>query len=295
VTSQRLERRHAVGLDLVIIFALSGLCAYLWFGRGSDFVYSWSWEAIPQYLITIDADSGGWRPNLLLQGLLTTIRLSLWSMLLAVPLGFLLGLARCSPELFRRLCGTTYVGLIRNLPPLVMIFIGYYFVSAQLLGPLHLDRLTTEIPEHARQWLSLLFCEPELLERFCAALLTLVLLEAGYIAEIVRAAVQAIDQGQWESGAALGLTRRQLLQHIILPQTAPRMLPPLAGQLISTIKDSAIVSVISIPELTFQGMELMASTYLNLEIWVTITLMYLLLTLSCSLLLQSMEKRLRRS
>ena len=82
---------------------------------------------------------------------------------------------------------------------------------------------------------------------------------------------------------------------IILPQTVQRILPPLAGQFISTIKDSAIVSVISIQELTFQGMELMATTYFTFEIWITITAMYLILTLSCSLGVAKLESHIRKS
>jgi polar amino acid transport system permease protein len=81
---------------------------------------------------------------------------------------------------------------------------------------------------------------------------------------------------------------------VIGPQAIRRILPPLSGQFISTIKDSAIVSVISIQELTFQGMELMAATYLTFEIWITITLLYLLLTLSCSLAVEQLERFLNR-
>jgi len=85
------------------------------------------------------------------------------------------------------------------------------------------------------------------------------------------------------------------MRHIILPLTAQRILPPLAGQFISTIKDSAIVSVISIPELTFQGMELMSSTYLTFEVWITVTALYLVLTLSLSLIVERLEIFLRRA
>ena len=82
---------------------------------------------------------------------------------------------------------------------------------------------------------------------------------------------------------------------IILPQAIQRILPPLAGQFISTIKDSAIVSVISIQELTFQGMELMSTTYFTFEIWITITAMYLILTLSCSMGVARLESTIRKT
>jgi polar amino acid transport system permease protein len=84
------------------------------------------------------------------------------------------------------------------------------------------------------------------------------------------------------------------MRRVIFPQAMPRILPPLAGQFISTIKDSAIVSVISVQELTFQGMELMASTYRTFEVWITITGLYFLLTMSCSLAVGRLELRLRR-
>ena len=77
--------------------------------------------------------------------------------------------------------------------------------------------------------------------------------------------------------------------HVVGPQAIRRILPPLSGQFISTIKDSAIVSVISIQELTFRGMELMASTYLTFEIWITVTVLYLVLTLTCSLVVERLE------
>jgi polar amino acid transport system permease protein len=128
---------------------------------------------------------------------------------------------------------------------------------------------------------------------FLSALLTLALFEGAYITEIIRAGILSIEKGQWEAASALGMSPAERMRHIILPQAIPRMLPPLAGQFISTIKDSAIVSVISIQELTFQGMELMASTYLTFEIWITITGLYLLLTLSFSLAVSVLESRLR--
>jgi ABC-type amino acid transport system permease subunit len=93
--------------------------------------------------------------------------------------------------------------------------------------------------------------------------------EGAYITEIIRAGIQSIDKGQWEASSGLGFTRAQQLRYIIFPQALRRIMPPLAGQFISTIKDSAIVSVISIQELTFQGMELMAATFLTFEIWIT--------------------------
>ena len=126
-------------------------------------------------------------------------------------------------------------------------------------------------------------------------LIGLVLYTAAFVAEVVRAGIQSIEKGQWEASDALGFTGWQKMRYIILPQATQRILPPLAGQFISTIKDSAIVSVISIQELTFQGMELMSATYLTFEIWITITVMYLSLTLTCSLAVERLEIYFRKN
>ena len=113
------------------------------------------------------------------------------------------------------------------------------------------------------------------------------------MAEILRGGIESIHRSQWAAAHALGLTRGQSLRHVILPQAVRRVLPPLAGQMISLVKDSAIVSVISIQELTYQGTQLMASTYLTIEVWLTVALMYFLLTWPCSLLVGRLEHRFR--
>ena len=135
---------------------------------------------------------------------------------------------------------------------------------------------------------------PQLLMPFISATITLAIFEGAYITEIVRAGIESIDKGQWEASRAIGLSRHQQLRLVIFPLVIRRILPPLSGQFVSTIKDSAIVAVISIQDLTFQGMELMAATYLTFEVWITITLMYLALTLPCSMLIQRLENAMAR-
>ena len=143
-------------------------------------------------------------------------------------------------------------------------------------------------------FLSVLFAEPSQFSAFLSGVITLALFEGAYIAEIVRAGIQSIEKGQWEASYALGLSWRHQMFDVVMPQAIHRIIPPLAGQFISTIKDSAIVSVISIQELTFQAMELMSSTYLTFEIWITVTLLYLLLTLSLSLAVGRLEVHMRK-
>jgi len=281
-------------LDSVLLLAFLGALVYLGYRIEVGLEYRWNWSVIPQYLLRYDA-SEGWVPNLLLQGLFTTVRLSFWSLLLAIPLGLVSGLLRTSLHLFNRLLGGCYVSLLRNLPPLVLVLIFYFFVSDQLLPYLQVPRLLAEAPQPLYNLLTICVAPADQLEAFIAAVITLALLEGAYIGEIVRAGINSIEKGQWEAARALGLRRWQLMRHVVLPQAFQRMIPPLAGQVISTIKDSAIVSVISIQELTFQGMELMAATYLTFEVWTTVTLLYFLLTYGCSRFAGRLETRLQRN
>jgi polar amino acid transport system permease protein len=282
-------------LDIIVAAGLLAAGAYVAYRITIGLHYKWNWSAIPQYLFRYNQESDSWLPNVLIYGLLTTIKLSMWGTVLAAIIGTGMGLCRVSKSLFKRLIGRTYVELIRNLPPLVLIFIFYFFLGDQIMSLLGVSRFIESCSESTCSVLAFLFAPPSLFSPFMAALITLALFEGAYIAEIIRAGIQSIERGQWEASYALGLSRRQLMRYIILPQAMPRILPPLAGQFISTIKDSAIVSVISIQELTFQGMELMSATYLTFEVWITITGLYLMLTLSLSLVVERLEIYMRRS
>ncbi len=255
--------------------------------------YPWNWQAIPQYFFRYDPQARRWIPNIFIQGLFITLKLSVWATLLGTLIGLIMGLFRLSDGFFKKMTGTVYVQLIRNLPPLVLIFIFYYFVSDRMLPVVGIRSLLEYAGEDAVETLSFLFAPPSLLSPFLSGVIALAIFEGSYITEIIRAGIQSIDMGQWEASCALGLTRTQQLRHIIFPQALPRILPALAGQFISTIKDSAIVSVVSIQELTFQGLELMSATYMTFEIWITITGMYLMMTLTLSLAVHRIEQRMR--
>lgn len=290
----RRQRNHLTWLDGVLALMIATFTAYVLYRLRIGLHYRWNWAAIPQYLFRYDEGGGGWVPNLLMQGLFTTIRLSIWSTLLATILGAVMGLCRVSPRLFRRLLGRTYVESIRNLPPLVLIFIFYFFLSDQIMTALGIESFTESLSHESKNLLGALFGPVSQMPAFFSAVITLAVFEGAYITEIVRAGIQSIETGQWEASYALGLSRWQQLRHIILPQAAKRILPPLTGQFISTIKDSAIVSVISVQELTFQGMELMSSTYLIFEIWITITVLYFVLTFGLSSAAGHLERIMRR-
>lgn len=282
-------------IDLILSLLLLSAVIYTVYKIHIGFSYKWNWGAIPQYFLRYDAEIKNWVPNILLQGFFTTIRLSIWATLFATFIGIVMGMFRVSRSLFKRLVGGTYVELIRNLPPLVLIFIFYFFVSDQILPPLGVEEFIRTADDKTQALLTFLFAAPSLFTAFISALITLSIFEGAYITEIIRAGIQSIEKGQWEAADSLGLSRWQRMRLIILPQAIQRILPPLAGQFISTIKDSAIVSVISIQELTFQGMELMSTTYFTFEIWITITVMYLILTLSCSLGVAKLESYVRKS
>jgi polar amino acid transport system permease protein len=281
-------------LDLVLLLLVVAAVIYFAYRFQNRLNYDWNWALIPQYLVRHDQQTGTWVPNILLQGLISTIRLSFWSTMLAAILGTLMGMFRISRSLFKRMVGRTYVEVVRNLPPLVLIFIFFYFVSDQLMPALGIDDYLRSCSPATQRTVSIFFTSSDQLSSFLSAIFTLALYEGAYITEIVRAGIQSVERGQWEASYALGLSRWQQMRHVILPQAIQRILPPLAGQFISTIKDSAIVSVISIQELTYQGMQLMAATYLTFEVWTTVALMYLVLNLTCSLASRRLETYLAR-
>ncbi len=282
-------------VDYVIIPLIIAGILYTVYRVKTGMHYNWDWSAIPQYLFRYDSETEKWLPNLLMEGLFNTIRLSIWGILFATALGFIMGLFRVSKSLFKRLISGTYVELLRNTPPLVVIFIFYFFFSSQLIPVLSIEDYISSAGESTRHILAFMFGKPSMIPAFISAVITLAIFEGAYITEIVRSGIESIEKGQWEAGQSLGLGRFQQLRYIILPQATGRIIPPLAGQFISTIKDSAIVSVISIQELTFQGRELMSSTYLTYEIWITVALMYLILSASLSFLTGRLDNYMRKN
>ena len=294
-TSLKRKKIKITPLDIAILLSLASAVIFIIYRITVDLNYKWRWAAMPQYLFRYDPEKGRWVTNLLMQGLLTTLRLSFWGTLLAILFGTVIGLFRVSPSLFRRLVGRSYVELVRNLPPLVFIFIFYFFLSEQIMPILGVDDFIRTRSEGTQRFFEIFFASPSLFAPTLSALLSLAIFEGAYIAEIVRAGIQSIERGQWEASYALGLTRWQQMRHVVLPQAVARILPPLAGQFISLIKDSSICSVISVQELTFQGSELMAATYFTIEIWLVVAGLYLMMTLSCSLAVERLEIYMARS
>jgi len=282
-------------LDVVVTALILLLAAYIAYRLTMKLNYKWNWSIIPQYLFFFDETEGRWKANVLIQGLFTTIRLTVWSTLLAIVFGFITGIMRTTPRLFNRLVGRSYVELIRNIPPLVLIFIFYFFVSDQIIPLLGVEAFVRSASPGTQKVLGFFFSPPNLFTAFLSGMFTIAVFQGAYITEIVRAGIQSISKGQWEASYALGLSWRQQMTYIILPQALRRVLPPLANEFINTLKYSAIVSVISIQELTFQAMQVMAATYVTIEIWLTVTVIYLVMCMTLSLGVQWLERRMARS
>ena len=204
-----------------------------------------------------------------------------------------MGILRAQEDAFSRFISRAYVDIIRNIPPIVLVFIFYFFFSSRLLDNLGIEEAVMKSGGGMQKFIGIIFIKPKLLNEFLSAAIAIAIYEGAYITEIVRAGIESIPRGQWEAGYAIGLSRFGQFRHIILPQAFKNVLPPLSGQFISTIKDSAIVSVISVPELSFQGMQIMASTYATFETWIVITLLYFILTFSCGALFNRMLKRMK--
>ena len=281
-------------LDALIALSLLVAALLVWQRLSDGLNYRFEWAALPQYFFRYDPETARWLPNVLMQGFFTTIRLSIWATVFATFIGTGMGLLRVSHKRLRRWIGTVYVELMRNSPPLVLVFIFYFFIGEQLLPTLALEALIRGQGPETQFLFEMLIAPPRQLTSFVSAVVALSIFEGAYITEIVRAGIQSIDRGQLEAATAAGLTHRQRMRHVILPQAVQRILPPLGGQFISTIKDSAIVSVISIQELTFRGMELMSATYLTFETWIVVSGMYFALTFTCSLVFARLEKSARR-
>lgn len=287
-------RTKVTTVDLVLLAGIGAALVWLLYQATMQAQYKWNWPAIPQYLLRFDEAGGKWVPGLILEGVLVTLRLSFWATVLALAIGTVMGLFRTSRSPYRRMIGSGYVEMIRNIPVLVWIFIFYYFIGDRLLPAMGITRGMFLDTGPLSGVLRLLIAEPSRVPIFISGVVALAVYEGAYITEIIRAGIQSIDKGQWEASSGLGFTRAQQLRHVIFPQALRRVMPPLAGQFISTIKDSAIVSVISIQELTFQGMELMAATFLTFEVWITILAIYFVLCLFCSLLVERFELHLKK-
>jgi polar amino acid transport system permease protein len=183
-------------LDAVILAAVVGFVAFLAYRVDDVLNYHWRWSRVAAYLVRWDAESGMWTANLLLRGFFTTLRLAAWGMLWAAVIGLVMGVCRTSRTLLPRLVALLYVGLVRNTPPLVFIFIFYFFISSQLVPLLGLERFITNASPLTASAVAFLCGDPKLFVNFVTGLMCLALFEGAYVTEIVRAGIQSVERGQ---------------------------------------------------------------------------------------------------
>lgn len=278
-------------LDYMLLSVILLTVGWLYYRSSIGVNYHWNWPAALDLIFTARAD--GSLPYFF-QGVISTLRLSVWGMAFALLLGTLLGVARHSKILLFRIPATAYIQLVRNIPPLVFIFIFYFFISNQLIPLLGLDSLLRVHNGEISSISYFLFGAANLWENLLSGVFCIGLLSAAYIAEVVRAGLEGIDKGQWEAAQALGLSPWSKYRFVIAPQVLSDITPTLAGQAISLVKDSSIISLISIQELTFVGAEMANSSGLIFEIWIFVGLSYLILCLGLSVLFGHIEKRSRK-
>ena len=242
----------------VFVAALLGLLVSGAVGMG----YNWQWYRVPEYLVQIVEGELLWGP--LARGLLVTLELTGWSVLITLAIGLAAALLRLSDSWSGRILAKAYLEAVRGTPLLIQIYL-FYFVLGPILG----------------------------LDRFWVGVVALSVFEGAFAGEAIRAGILSVRRGQWEAGASLGLTRFDLYRSVILPQAVPLMLPPLTGIVISLIRNSAIVSVIAVFDLTTEARNIIAETFLSFEIWITVAGLYLAFTVALSVVANRLEQHVR--
>ena len=206
----------------------------------------------------------GWEA--LATGAATTIEVTACSLVLGCVLGLLVGIGRLAPQ--RRvvygIC-TAYLTFIRGTPLLVQLFILFF-----------------GLPQFGI-----------MLPAFACGVLGLGVYSGAYVSEIVRGSIQSVDRGQMEAARSLGMPYRMAMRKVILPQAFVRMIPPLGNEFIALIKNSALVSLLTINDLMHEGEKIISVSYRSLEVYIAIAFIYLILTSVTSLVLRRTEKSLR--
>ncbi|WP_315439963.1 amino acid ABC transporter permease [uncultured Selenomonas sp.] len=203
---------------------------------------------------------------LLLIGAGVTIQITVLSTAIGFVIGLLVGVARISHLRPLRLLAGVYVEFFRGTPLLVQIFL-FYFALPVITG--------------------------QRIDPFIAAISACGINSGAYVAEIFRAGIQSVDEGQMEAGRSLGMTWLQTMRYIIVPQAFKRVIPPLGNEFIAMLKDSSLVSVIGFEELTRRGQLIIAKTYGSFEIWMSVAVIYLVMTLTISRFVAYLERRCR--
>jgi|TARA_Y100000588_G_scaffold381490_1_gene467239 polar amino acid transport system permease protein len=258
------RKRNSIITDTFQLIILGGGLIWLLMRGAAEMHYVWQWHRIPQYLYKVIDGELIFGP--LIDGLLVTLEISVYSIVLGLLIGLVTAFLRLSDSYSGKLLATVYLELVRNTPLLIQLFV-FYFV----LGPIF------EI------------------DRFWVAVLCISFFEGSFAAEIIRGGILSVPRGQTEAGASLGLSRAAIYRYVTLPQALPIILPPLAGILVNLIKHSAIVSVIAVFDLTTSGLDIISETFMAFEIWITVAAIYLLITISLSVVISRFERYMKRS
>ncbi|MFK7751280.1 MAG: amino acid ABC transporter permease [Sedimentitalea sp.] len=277
-------------LDYVIVAVVTIAVVTIVLRINGTLNYNWRWEKIPNYIFRYREDQERWVANLLVQGLIATIRISIYASVLALILGIVLGVARCSANLTIRMLARTYLEFLRNVPPVVVIFIFFFFLSEQLISALNIERWARGIARSDDNaiW-TFFFGDMRRFPALISGVIVLALFQSAFVGEIVRAGIQSVDKGQREAARSIGMSRYQELRYIVLPQALRKVLPPMANQFITLVKDSSLVSLISVPELTFKTVELVASTRMIFEAWLVAAAFYFVICFGLSMLFRRLE------
>ena len=250
--------------DWVIFLAGAGLILWGLIEGAGAMRYNWQWYRLPQFFYRVIDGELIWGP--FVRGLMVTLQITLWGALLAFAIGLAVALLRLSRSYAGHALSTVYLELIRNTPLLVQMYL-FYFVLSPILG----------------------------IERFWTGVLCLAFFEASFISEIIRGGILSVAKSQWEAAASLGMKPRATYLKVVLPQAVPLMLPPLTSSMVNLTKSSAIVSTIAIFDLTNEGRNVIADTFMTFEVWLTVAGIYLVLTVALSSVAAGLERRSRRS
>jgi polar amino acid transport system permease protein len=248
--------------DLLQFGLLLAILLWLLLLGASRSGYRWEWYRVPRYVVGVV--EGRLTAGPLLQGLGLTLKISGISLVLAFVIGLVTALLRLSDSLVGRAVARAYLEVIRNTPMLVQLFV-IYFIFGPILG----------------------------IGRFLSAVLALSLFEGAYASEVFRAGIVSIHKGQWQACHSLGLSAVDTYRFVILPQAVRRILPPLTSQAVSLVKDSSLVSMVSLTDLTLQAGIVVSETFLPFEIWFTTAAMYLVVTVTLSTVVNRMEQRFK--
>ena len=214
-----------------------------------------------------------WKPGLMVIGLWITLKVSMIATIAGIIIGVIGGIARISSNPALKWTSMVYVEIIRGSPLMVQILI-WYFVLGTVINDLLAANGLGRLPA------------------FWYGVASLACFAGAYVTEIVRAGIQSIHRGQTEAARSLGMSYGQSMLHIILPQALLRILPPLAGQFISLIKDSSLLGIIAIRELTKAAREVVSASLQPFEVYFLAAILYLVLTFTLSMAVQKLEKRM---